>query len=76
MRNIDLVIIGGGAAGMAAAVSAYKSGVRDILIIERNEYLGGVLQQCIHNGFGTARIRARISPALNLQGNTVIWWRN
>ena len=55
MRNIDLVIIGGGAAGMAAAVSAYKSGVRDILIIERNGYLGGVLQQCIHNGFGLHR---------------------
>lgn len=55
MKNIDLVIIGGGAAGMAAAVSAYKSGVRDILIIERNGYLGGVLQQCIHNGFGLHR---------------------
>lgn len=52
MINKQLVIIGGGAAGMAAAVSAYREGVRDILIIERNGYLGGVLRQCIHNGFG------------------------
>ncbi len=52
MTNKQLVIIGGGAAGMAAAVSAYREGVRDILIIERNGYLGGVLRQCIHNGFG------------------------
>lgn len=48
----DLVIIGGGPAGMSAAVAAYESGVRDILILERDESLGGILQQCIHNGFG------------------------
>ena len=48
----ELVIIGGGAAGLAAAVSAYDSGVRDILIIERATELGGILNQCIHNGFG------------------------
>lgn len=48
----DLVIIGGGPAGMSAAVAAYESGIRDILIIERDEKLGGILQQCIHNGFG------------------------
>jgi len=48
----DLVIIGGGPAGMAAAVAAYEGGVRDILILERDEKLGGILQQCIHNGFG------------------------
>ena len=48
----DLVIIGGGPAGMSAAVAAYESGVRDILILERDEDLGGILQQCIHNGFG------------------------
>ena len=51
----DLVIIGGGPAGMSAAVSAYESGVRDILILERDEQLGGILQQCIHNGFGLHR---------------------
>ena len=55
MRKVDLVVIGGGAAGMAAAVSAYRSGVKDVLILERNDYLGGVLQQCIHNGFGLHR---------------------
>ncbi len=48
----DLVIIGGGPAGMSAAVAAYNSGIRDILIIERGEKLGGILTQCIHNGFG------------------------
>lgn len=48
----DLVIIGGGPAGMSAAVAAYESGIRDILILERDEHLGGILQQCIHNGFG------------------------
>ncbi|MBQ7331437.1 MAG: FAD-dependent oxidoreductase [Oscillospiraceae bacterium] len=48
----DLVIIGGGPAGMSAAIAAYESGVRDILILERDEHLGGILQQCIHNGFG------------------------
>ena len=48
----DLVIIGGGPAGMSAAVAAYESGIRDILILERDNALGGILQQCIHNGFG------------------------
>ena len=51
----DLVIIGGGPAGMAAAVSAYEAGVRDILIFERDSALGGILRQCIHNGFGLHR---------------------
>ena len=48
----DLVIIGGGPAGMSAAVAAYESGIRDIVILERDRNLGGILQQCIHNGFG------------------------
>ena len=51
----DLVIIGGGPAGMAAAVAAYEAGVRDILILERDNALGGILRQCIHNGFGLHR---------------------
>ncbi len=51
----DLVIIGGGPAGMSAAVAAYESGIRDILILERDSRLGGILQQCIHNGFGLHR---------------------
>ncbi len=48
----DLVIIGGGPAGMSAAAAAYESGIRDILILERDNSLGGILRQCIHNGFG------------------------
>ena len=48
----DLVIIGGGPAGMAAALAAYEKGVKDILILERDKELGGILNQCIHNGFG------------------------
>lgn len=48
----DLVIIGGGPAGMSAALAAYNAGIRDIMILERDGALGGILQQCIHNGFG------------------------
>ena len=48
----DIVIIGGGPAGLAAAVSAYDAGCRNILILERDRELGGILNQCIHNGFG------------------------
>ncbi|MBQ8858215.1 MAG: NAD(P)/FAD-dependent oxidoreductase, partial [Clostridia bacterium] len=51
----DIVIIGGGPAGMAAALGAYEAGARDILILERDAALGGILQQCIHNGFGLHR---------------------
>lgn len=50
--NYDLVIIGGGSAGLASAISAYKNGTRSIVIIEKDKYLGGILNQCIHNGFG------------------------
>jgi NADPH-dependent 2,4-dienoyl-CoA reductase/sulfur reductase-like enzyme len=57
MREIDLLIIGGGAAGMAAAVKAYDQGIRNLLILERNDSLGGVLNQCIHNGFGLHRFQ-------------------
>ena len=48
----ELVIIGGGPAGLGAAVAAFDVGIKDILILERDEALGGILQQCIHNGFG------------------------
>lgn len=51
-KNIDLVIIGGGSAGMAAAVAAKECGITNLLVIERSKYLGGILRQCIHNGFG------------------------
>lgn len=52
----DLVIIGAGPAGMAAAVSAYDEGIKDVVIIERDVAPGGILQQCIHNGFGLHKL--------------------
>ena len=56
-----LVIIGGGPAGLAAAIKASETGANDILIIERDKSLGGILNQCIHNGFGLHRFREELS---------------
>jgi NADPH-dependent 2,4-dienoyl-CoA reductase/sulfur reductase-like enzyme len=50
--NCDIVVIGGGPAGLAAAIEANKNGIKKVLILERAKELGGILQQCIHNGFG------------------------
>ncbi|HBS10679.1 MAG TPA: pyridine nucleotide-disulfide oxidoreductase [Firmicutes bacterium] len=52
MKVIDLIVIGGGSAGLASAISAFDEGINNILLIERSNELGGILNQCIHNGFG------------------------
>ena len=61
MKNVDLLIIGGGSAGMAAAIQAKKEGIDDILIVERDEQLGGILNQCIHNGFGLTEFKEELT---------------
>ena len=52
MKQVDVLILGGGPAGLAAAIAAYDAGCRNLLIVERDDRLGGILNQCIHNGFG------------------------
>ena len=61
MRHVDLVVIGGGSAGMAAAIQAKKEGVDDILILEKMSHLGGILDQCIHNGFGLTEFKEELA---------------
>ena len=61
MIDYDLVIIGGGSAGLAAAISAYDQGIRQIIILEKDPYLGGILLQCIHNGFGLHQFKTEMS---------------
>ena len=67
MKTIDLVVIGSGAAGMAAAIEAKKNGIDDILILEKDERLGGILNQCIHNGFGLTEFKEELTGPEYLQ---------
>jgi NADPH-dependent 2,4-dienoyl-CoA reductase/sulfur reductase-like enzyme len=59
--DYEIVVIGSGPAGLAAAIAAYEQGVRSILVIERDRELGGILQQCIHNGFGLFYFKEELS---------------
>jgi len=61
MPEKEVIIIGGGAAGLAAAVACKQKGIEDILIIERGNYLGGILNQCIHDGFGLEKFHTSLS---------------
>lgn len=61
MQEKEVIIIGGGAAGLAAAVACKQKGIEDILIIERGDYLGGILQQCIHDGFGLEKYHTSLA---------------
>ena len=61
MKKIDLVVIGGGCAGLAGAISAFDNGIQDTLILERNNELGGILNQCIHNGFGLGEFKEELT---------------
>ena len=67
MKTVDLVVIGSGAAGMAAAIEAKKNGIDDILILEKDERLGGILNQCIHNGFGLTEFKEELTGPEYLQ---------
>ncbi len=60
MKDSRVIIIGGGPAGMAAALAASKGGAR-VLLMDRNHYLGGILNQCIHDGFGLIRFEKSLT---------------
>ena len=87
MMKTKIAIIGGGPAGLSAAVAARKAGVEDILILERDEQLGGILNQCIHNGFGlhtfqeeltgpeyAARFIAEVEENADSRSAVTLWW--
>lgn len=60
-KDYDIIIVGGGSAGLAAAISAYDNGVTNILILEKGDFLGGILLQCIHSGFGLQTFKEELT---------------
>lgn len=77
MKNCDLVIIGGGPAGLAAATAAYDAGMRDLVILEQEQTLGGILNQCIHNGFGLHTFKEELTgPEYAARFEKLVYDRN
>ncbi|MEI3099043.1 MAG: FAD-dependent oxidoreductase [Oscillospiraceae bacterium] len=71
MHDYDVIVIGGGPAGLAAALAANENGAR-VLVVEREERLGGMLKQCIHDGFGLRRFGERLAgPSMS----SALWIR-
>ena len=60
-QDIDIAVIGGGAAGLAAAIKAKEAGIKDVVVLDRNEGLGGILPQCIHTGFGLHYLKENLT---------------
>ena len=58
---VDVLVVGAGPAGLAAAIAARRAGIKDVLVLEREEHLGGILPQCIHNGFGLHRFKVELT---------------
>ena len=77
MKKCDLVIIGGGPAGLAAAVAAHDAGVKKLVILEREPTLGGILNQCIHNGFGLHTFKEELTgPEYAARFEQLVYDRN
>lgn len=77
MKKCELVIIGGGPAGLAAAVAAHDAGVKDLVILEREPTLGGILNQCIHNGFGLHTFKEELTgPEYAARFEQLVYERN